>query len=287
MPSAESALPTSELTSQDLARERSQIDLPLPLAPWVRPLTEAEGLGLVDLQAVNLAEEIWNARAEEVLKAADASQRQFVIRSVSRTFLWFERGVLQETPLLALMRGGHDKLRRDLFHANHALANLWPLLACRQVVVPQLERHGEGVLVASEHWDAFVERFIAPDTTDANKKKTKTSVISCLQSLGVLAKEGNAAAPTRLRHGKPHVLAIAWAIGEQLALELRSVADLQWCLRLSEAATLFALRPEQVKEGIDIGLAVGMLHQVELVGGRVGIACGPTFGLRSFVPAVD
>lgn len=284
------ATPVNQLTEPPsavaLSRWRAQLDLPLPLKSWTRTVPAVEALALIDAATPGMEHAVWLERAEALLPQPEPSYRQTLTRLVERLFIQVEQGVIVEAPLLKLLQGGTERRRHDLYYAAYGLAHPWTLLACRQVLLPLLDRLGEAAAVSIEDWDHFVLRFGEPDATEASRRKTRSTVIGVLQQLGVLERDTNSAAPTKPRRGAPDASAFGWALADQLALELWGEATMTWASQLSDAAMLYCLRPEAAEELTQGAIRARVLKKAE-VAGAPGVAISAAWGLKPLIAAAS
>lgn len=282
--------PVNQLTEPPsavaLSRWRAQLDLPLPLKSWTRTVPAVEALALIDAATPGMEHAAWLERAEALLPQPEPSYRQTLTRLVERLFIQVEQGVIVEAPLLKLLQGGTERRRHDLYYAAYGLAHPWTLLACRQVLLPLLDRLGDAATVSIEDWDHFVLRFGEPDATEASRRKTRSTVIGVLQQLGVLERDTNSAAPTKPRRGAPDASAFGWALADQLALELWGEATLTWASQLSDAAMLYCLRPEAAVELTQGAIRARVLKKAE-VAGAPGVAISAAWGLKPLIAAAS
>lgn len=284
------ATPVNQLTEPPsavaLSRWRAQLDLPLPLKSWTRTVPAVEALALIDAATPGMEHAAWLERAEALLPQPEPSYRQTLTRLVERLFIQVDQGVIVEAPLLKLLQGGTERRRHDLYYAAYGLAHPWTLLACRQVLLPLLDRLGEAAAVSIEDWDHFVLRFGEPDATEASRRKTRSTVIGVLQQLGVLERDTNSAAPTKPRRGAPDASAFGWALADQLALELWGEATMTWASQLSDAAMLYCLRPEAAEELTQGAIRARVLKKAE-VAGAPGVAISAAWGLKPLIAAAS
>jgi hypothetical protein len=245
--------------------------VPLPLKSWTRTVPEHEGLALIDLAEPGMSVDAWRAAADAALPHADASYRQTLTRIVLRMLVDVDGDVLIDTPFRRLVVSGSPRLRHDLFYARYGVAHPWTLLALGQVVLPRLDADEDGARVGIDEWDAFVLRFVEEGTSEASRRKTRSTVIGALQQLGVVDREGPSHAPTRLRRGDPDPLAFAWVLADQLAGQLLPAVSVEWATTRSDAAWLFALRPDAAERCLLTALEHDALLAVE-VDGEPGIS---------------
>lgn len=269
-----------------LGRWRAQLDLPLPLRSWTRTVPAVEALALIDAAEPGLELSTWSERAEALLPQTEPAYRQTLVRLVERLFVQASDGVIVEAPLLKLLHGGTERRRHDLYYAAYGLAHPWTLLACRQVLLPLLDRLGDAAAVSIEDWDHFVLRFGEPDATEASRRKTRSTVIGVMQQLGVLERDANSAAPTKPRRAAPDASAFGWVLAEQLALELWGEATLTWASHISDAAMLYCLRPETAAELTQGAIRARVLKKAE-VAGAPGVAISAAWGLERQVAAAS
>ena len=128
----------------------------------------------------------------------------------------------------------------------------------RRVVRPALASQ-ERAEVSIADWDAFVADLIELDASAASRRKTRSTVIGALVSLGVAERAATAGAPVALSPGRPDPLAFGWALGEQLAGELREACDAGWAATDSDAALLFGVTQDYGEACIRATVAKGLL----------------------------
>ena len=168
-----------------------------------------------------------------------------------------------QTPVLRMLKEGDEARRRDLFFARYALAHPWCLLAARRLILPRLARMGDAAEISLAEWDAFVSRYIEHGTSEASRRKTRSTVIGVFQALGVVQRLAKSTAPTILQRSQPDGGAFGWVVADQLASELVGVASRDWCVRESDAATLFACSTEHAETCLEATVAAGELESVE------------------------
>lgn len=233
-------------------------DVALPLRSWTRNVPFEEALTLLDLASPGRALADWEAASEEVLTHEDRAYRRTLTRLVGRIFLDTEGEAIADSGFLRLVADGPDRRRADLLAIRYALAHIWPLEAARRVVRPVLAQ-AEEAEVSIADWDAFVAALIEPDASAASRRKTRSTVIGALVSLGVAERAAAAAAPVRLTPGRPDPLAFGWALTEQLSGELRDRCDTTWAAGASDAALLFGVTQEYGEACIRATVAKGLL----------------------------
>jgi hypothetical protein len=233
-------------------------DVALPLRSWTRNVPFEEALTLLDLASPGRALDDWATAAEEALTHEDRAYRRTLTRLVGRMFLDLEGETIVESEFLRLVAGGPDRRRSDLLAVRYALAHMWPLEAARRVVRPALASQ-ERAEVSIADWDAFVADLIELDASAASRRKTRSTVIGALVSLGVAERAATAGAPVALSPGRPDPLAFGWALGEQLAGELREACDAGWAATDSDAALLFGVTQDYGEACIRATVAKGLL----------------------------
>ena len=235
-------------------------DVVLPLRSWTRNVPAEEALTLLDLAAAGQSLGDWEAAAEAALTHEDAAYRRTLARLVGRMFLDVEDGLIIESDFLELVQGGLDRRRSDLLAVRYALAHVWPLEAARRVVRPALHAGGEPE-VAIQDWDAFVDELIEGEASAASRRKTRSTVIGALVSLGVAERSAAATGPVLLRSGRPDPLAFGWAVVEQLRGEMRAEAATSWVACESDAALLFGVSEDYAEACLRASVAKGLLVQ--------------------------
>lgn len=233
-------------------------DVALPLRSWTRNVPAEEALTLLDLAEPGRALADWEAASEEALTHEDRTYRRTLTRLVARMFLDIEEDVIQDSGFLRLLRDGPDQRRGDLLSVRYALAHLWPLEAARQVVRPALAGTEEAEVSISE-WDGFVARLIEDEASAGSRRKTRSTVIGALVSLGVAQRAAAATGPVRLVPGRPDPLAFGWALTEQVAGELRDGCPAAWAATDSDAAVLFGVTADYAEACIRATVAKGLL----------------------------
>lgn len=233
-------------------------DVALPLRSWTRNVPAEEALLLLDLAEPGREVSDWESASEEALTHEDRAYRRTLTRLVGRMFLDIEDGVIQDSGFLRLLRDGPDRRRSDLLAVRYALAHLWPLEAARRVVRPALADAAEAEVSISD-WDDFVAAVIEDDASAASRRKTRSTVIGALVSLGVAERGAAATAPVRIVPGRPDPLAFGWALTEQLAGELRSDCATGWAATESDAAALFGVTADYGEACIRATVAKGLL----------------------------
>ena len=261
-----------------VARYRGWMDMPLPLKSWTRTVPAAEALSLILEAKPGEAVEAWAGRAEALLPQGEPTYRQTLLRLVERLFLVVDDGRIADSTLLKLIAGAGEQRRAELFAAAYALAHPWTLLACRQLVVPRLDAEGEGAQVSIDEWDQLVARLSEPDATDASRRKTRSTLIGALQSLGVVERDTNAAAPTRLRRAAPDAVVFGWVVADQLASELIGEATMTWVSYFSDASMAFALTPEAAADRAAAAIRARVLKKAD-VAGMPGVGISAAWGL--------
>lgn len=233
-------------------------DVALPLRSWTRNVPAEEALTLLDLAAPGRPLSEWEAASEEALTHEDRAYRRTLTRLVARMFLDIEDGQIQDSGFLDLLRDGPDRRRGDLLAVRYALAHLWPLEAARRVVRPALSQANEAEVSISE-WDTFVASLIEDEASAASRRKTRSTVIGALVSLGVAQRAAAATGPVRIVPGRPDPLAFGWALIEQLSGELRAGCAADWAATSSDAAILFGATPDYGEACIRATVAKGLL----------------------------
>lgn len=232
-------------------------DVDLPLRSWTRNVPAEEALGLLDLASPGRDLSDWEAEAEAALSHEDRTYRRTLARLVGRMFLDVQDGRIQESRFLGLLAEGPDRRRSDLLAVRYALAHLWPLEAARRLVRPALVAGQDEVPIAA--FDEFVLELIEEDASAASRRKTRSTVIGSLVSLGVAQRAAAAAGPVTLLRGRPDPLAFGWALTEQLEGELRGECDRSWAVAESDAALLFGVTEDYGDACIRATVARGLL----------------------------
>ncbi|MEC8422623.1 MAG: hypothetical protein VX000_02535 [Myxococcota bacterium] len=233
------------------------IDVDLPLRSWTRNVPAEEALGLLDLAVPGRELPDWEAEAESTLSHEDRTYRRTLARLVGRMFLDVQDGIIQESRFLDLLADGPDRRRADLLAIRYALAHLWPLEAARRLVRPALLSGQDEVPIAA--FDEFVRALIEEDASAASRRKTRSTVIGSLVSLGVAQRAAAATGPVTLLRGRPDPLAFGWALSEQLEGELRAECSAAWAVSLSDAAMLFGVTEDYGEACIRAAVAKGLL----------------------------
>lgn len=233
-------------------------DVALPLRSWTRNVPAEEALALLDLAVAGQPLEAWEAAAASALDHEDPSYRRTLARLVGRMFLDVEEGVILDSTFLRLIKDGPDRRRSDLLAVRYALAHVWPLEAARRLVRRRMrDERARDVEIAD--WDEFVDELIEPDASPGSRRKTRSTVIGALVSLGVAERSAAATGPVRLREGRPDPLAFGWGVVEQLSGELGGGRPLSWVTTESDAALLFGVTADYGEACLRAAVARGML----------------------------
>lgn len=252
------------------------VDAAVPLRSWTRNVPPDEALTLLDLARPGDPVSAWDEAAIAALEPHDPGYRRTLVRLVGRIFLDVDlaegvtdpaAGVIADSPYLRLVQEGPEQRRADLVAIRYALAHVWPLQAARGPVPAGLDA-GE---VAIAEWDAFVDRWIEPDTSAASRRKTRSTVIGALVALGVVERQAASTAPTVVRRGRPDPLAFGWAVREQLEGELRDAAPVEWVAHHSDAALLYAAEPEYARACLRAAVGRKLLVSAD-IDGQAGVA---------------
>jgi len=233
-------------------------DVALPLRSWTRNVPAEEALALLDLAVAGHTREDWESAAEAALDHGDPAYRRTLARLVGRMFLDVDDGLILDSTFLRLIKDGPDRRRSDLLAVRYALAHIWPLEAARRLVRARLRPGGECDVDIAD-WDELVDKLIETDASPASRRKTRSTVIGALVSLGVAERSAAATGPVRLREGRPDPLAFAWAVTEQLSGELSGGRPLAWVTTESDAAMLFGVTADYAEACLRAAIARGML----------------------------
>jgi len=239
------------------------------LKSWVGTVNEAEGIALLDLARPGMALESWRQEADQLLSQEDDHERALLIELIERMFLDHSEGQLQSSRNLRLSQSGWPKLREELFLTRFALAHPWTLLAARELIAPHLlavlqpGAPAEVGQVSLSEWDAFVDRHIDPDVGEASRGETRSTLVGMLKRLGTLASPEGSQGPLQVCHAWPAPMVFGWVLAEQLRRQPEQPVCFDWAVHESDAALLFAVRPDHARRCVLAALQARLIQRVQ------------------------
>lgn len=242
------------------------------LPSWTRTLNEEDACWLLDAARPGMAVADWSQQGFDQLPQASLPRRRELIRIVRDELLDHAAGTVADSAFLRLFHSGSPHLRRGLLHGR--LLGRRPLVraALDELIHPALTAADRPLapldadLITSDVWDRFLRAQLRPDIPAEAFAKTRSTVQKALADVEVLTLAGGHRRVTRVVHGRPEPLALAWLVAHELvASNVREVAE-TWALRESFAARLFAPTVEYTASCIEAGVLSGLLRRGYLPG---------------------
>ena len=240
---------------------------------------------LLDLAEPGMALADWRARGESRLPQISRDRRRELMREVERDLLdlsapgvggpgigpaggpgvyicggWFLRLFQQEGP----------HVRQGLFIGRALYGRAGVREVLEALVHPALGRAEEplagpeAALIGGEEWEGFFLDRLPEGTGGASRTKTRQTMQRHLALAGVLDLEPLPS--TRAQRARPAPLAFAWLVLHEMERTGRSEARLEWAIRQSFAARLFACEEAYARLCVEAGVRAGLMRAGYLAG---------------------